>query len=98
MRIVLVLTSTWLSMASSLPSASFWAEPSSREARTARVFPARRGGRICGRYLAATVKTAAIGCCWVMTTSPFASPAWTMFPWSTSRSPTTPGMGAVTRQ
>ena len=45
-----------------------------------------------------TVKTSAIGCSWLMTANPFGSLARTMFPWSTSRKPIRPEIGATIRQ
>ena len=85
-----------LSTVRSVPLASRVARSRS-SASTGRRSPARTFAMIAGIWSSARLKTTSIGRSWVTTTRPPASVVCTMLPSSTSRSPTRPPTGAVTR-
>ena len=91
-RMVPVAASTWLSMTVSLPVASSVA-PSEVRASTG-VAPAASAAEIAGSSSCGAVKTTEIGSIWAMATMPVCCDALTMLPWSTSRKPTRPLIGA----
>ena len=68
------------------------------KASTGRCSPAFNRWATEGTSSSAIVKITVIGWICVMTSIPFVSAAWTMFPGSTRRRPTRPEMGDVMRQ
>ena len=95
-RTVPVVSSIWLSTASSAPwprSVLRSRSQASTRRRSWLAMPAITGWS----WSAAMVNTTAMGWSWVITTSPLGSEACTMLPGSTRRRPTRPEMGAVIR-
>src|SRR5205085_7417969 len=92
-----VCGSTWLSAEARLPAASF-AFCSRSQASTGIWSPDCTRFITAGRRSCGTVKTTATGSSCVMTTRPLVSPARTMLPGSTRRSPRRPLIGALMRE